>query len=152
MPDIQLNPTWKTTVQIGTAKTGDAWTYAPLCAGIENLDEALNVQTQQFFFLCGQGYAHNEVTGMAPTFSFTGKRVYGDAAQDYIDAMKYETADKRKTSIKLVVESAGKTVMTITCDATVTDIVTLGGGNAVSVQPFNCTIALNGKPVVEPAA
>lgn len=46
MEAIQLNPTWKTTVQIGTSRTDDAWTYAPLCAGIENLDEALNVQTQ----------------------------------------------------------------------------------------------------------
>ena len=152
MTDIQLNPTWKTTVQIGTAKVSDKWTYAPLCAGIENLDEALNEQTQQFFFLCGQGYAHNEVTGMAPTFTFTGKRVYGDAAQDYIDSIKYETADKRKTSVQLVVEHAGKTVMTVTCDATITNIVTLGGGNAINVQPFNCTLSLNGKPIVTPAA
>ena len=63
-------------------------TYSPLCGGIDNLTEALNEIVQQYFFLCDKGFARNHVTGMAPSYTMTGRRVIGDAAQDYIFSKK----------------------------------------------------------------
>ena len=134
-------------VSIGTGKDADTWTYAPLFAGIESFEESINGQNQQYFFMCGQGYAANEVTGLAPQYTVSGKRVYGDAAQDSICGLKYEVGKARKTSLKLVCPTAEGKTTTITCDVTILDISDMGGATTDNV-PFSCVIALDGKPEV----
>ena len=47
MPNI--NPVWKEKFYIGTSKTAEVWTYAPLCAGIESVTPTVNEQNQQQF-------------------------------------------------------------------------------------------------------
>lgn len=150
-----LQAVWKTKLSVDTTPTAAAPTYAVLCAGIENLDEAINEQTKQYFFMCGEGFAHNEVNGMAPTFTLTGRRIHGDVAQDYIDAQKYVPAEGRKTRIKLestYLDADGKTqkTTTITCAATMTSIHTIGGAT-IDNTLFNVTFSLNGKPEVASA-
>lgn len=101
-----------------------------------------NEQNQQFFFLCGEGFANNEVTGGAPELQITGRRIAGDTAQDYIAGKQFALGTDRNSSIKIIAE--GKQ---ITCDCSVGDVVTFGG-NTLDVNSFSCTIRFNGKPVV----
>lgn len=89
------------TASIGTALADTAWTYAELKAGIDNAAESLNEVVQQYQFLSGEGFAENHVNGMAPAWTFSGKRVFGDAAQDYIFSKKYSLGDDRKSSLKI---------------------------------------------------
>ena len=73
----ELNPVWENEIWIGTeATTADppAWTYKKLCKGIESVSFTPNEQNQQYFFLCGQGFAHNETTGAAPELQVSGRR------------------------------------------------------------------------------
>ena len=116
-----------------------------LCKGIKgmviNINE--NVVTEQY--LCGEGHAHNEVTGMAPQVQITGDRVEGDAAQDYIAGLQFELGSDRNSSVKITAE--GKV---ITCDCTIGAITTFGG-NTTDVNAFGCTIRFNGKPTVTTA-
>ena len=80
------------TASIGVSQGSDppgTWTYAELAEGFDNIAEALNEVVQQYFFLSDKGFAKNHVTGMAPAFTLTGKRVVGDQAQDYIFSKKY---------------------------------------------------------------
>lgn len=140
-----INPVWAEKISIGVSKTGDTWTYEPLCKGIEGFTPAVNEQNRQYFFMCGNGGADNEVTGIAPTYDVTGRRVHGDAAQDYIAGLKYKFGDDRKSSVKIECEGE-----TITCDCTILNIVD-HGGNSTDNEPFSCQIALNGLPTVTPA-
>ena len=141
-----FNPVWADSkIEIGvsaTTATPPVWTYARLCAGIKgivtNFNE--NVVTEQY--LCGEGFAHNEVTGMAPQIQITGDRVEGDTAQDYIAGLQFKLGSDRVTSVR--VTSGGKV---ITGEAAITDIVVIGG-NSAELKPFNCTIRFNGKPTV----
>lgn len=152
-----LEPVWNTTISIDTTPDEDQPTYAELCAGIENFDDAMNEQTQQYFFMCGKGWAHNEVTGAAPAITVTGKRVHGDAAQDWIAGQQYKLARDRYTRVKIVstftdpAVKAEKTV-TITCHATMTAINAAVLGSAKDNKGFSVTLSLNGKPEVETAA
>lgn len=152
-PANQLQAVWKVKLSIDTTPRSASPTYQELRAGIENIEEALNEQTKQYFFMDNEGFAHNEVNGMAPAFTLSGRRVHGDPAQDYIEDMKYLTEDGRKTSIQLISTykqgGAAKTT-TITCPVTVTAITTIGGATNDN-SPFNCTISLNGKPTVTAA-
>ena len=70
-----MDANWVNELYIGvSATTADppVWTYAKLCKGIEGMTFSENEQTQQSFCLCGEGFAHNEVTGAAPELTITG--------------------------------------------------------------------------------
>ena len=140
MPDI--NAVWADSLEIGVSQSQSTWTYAPLCAGIQQFPWSGNEQIQQYFFMCGEGYAHNEVTGMAPEIQVSGRRVVGDTAQDYIVGAQFALGSGRKTSVKYI--SGGKQYV---ADATICDVVCFGG-SSTDGAPFSCNIRLNGKPTV----
>lgn len=129
-------------IHIGTAESSGTWTYAKLCKGIESMEFAENEQNQQYFFLCGEGFAHNEVTGSAPELVIAGRRVVGDTAQDYVAGLQFKHGTERNSSVKIIAE--GKQII---CDCTI-GAITSFGGQALDVNAFGCTIRFNGKPTV----
>ena len=137
---MAFNPVWANQIEIGTTNTGGTWSYSKLCKGIENVTFNSNEQNQQYFFLCGEGFANNEVTGGAPELQISGRRIAGDAAQDYIVGKQFAVGPDRNSSIKITAE--GKV---ITCDCSIGDVVSFGGGT-LDVNAFSCTIRFNGKP------
>lgn len=127
MSVLNLFTLYNIEASIGTSQqpSGGTWTYAPLGAGLDNVSEALNEVVQQYFFLNDGGFARNHVTGMAPSFTFTGRRVMGDAAQEYIFGNKYKLDTNRASSFKLViVNNSGEapTTKTLTVDCTICNI------------------------------
>lgn len=150
MPSPNLNPEWVIKMSIGTSVSSNTWTYASLCAGIESISPSVNEQNQQAFYMCGNGGANNEVTGIAPEYAVSGHRVHGDAAQDYICGLRYKLGQDRKSSLKVEIYDHTTLVETIVADCTVTDIVDFGG-NATDLVPFSCTLRVNGIPTVTTA-
>ena len=141
-----MNANWANQIEIGTSESGGTWSYSKLCKGIESMEFNINEQNQQFFFLCGNGFAANEVTGAAPEIAISGRRIVGDAAQDYIAGKQFALGSNRKSSVKITAEGA-----VITCDCTIGDVKTFGGA-ATDVNVFSCTLRLNGTPTVTTAA
>ena len=141
-----MNANWVNEIYIGTSESGGAWSYAKLCKGIESMEFNENEQNQQYFFLCGQGFAHNETTGAAPELVVSGRRIVGDAAQDYIAGKQFALGTDRNTSVKIVAEGN-----VITCDATI-GAITSFGGSTLDVNAFGVTIRFNGKPTVTTTA
>lgn len=135
---------------IGISKTSDTWTYAQLGAGIENFSEALNEVIQQYQFMSGEGFAESEVTGMAPAYTFSGRRVFGDAAQDYIFGNKYNLGADRKSSFKLAY-SDGTGNVEITAPCTICNIVEFYGATTDN-SAISFEIRLDGKPTVTTGA
>lgn len=145
-----LNPEWVIKMFIGTEYATNAWTYAPLCAGIESISPSVNEQNQQAFYMCGNGGACNVVTGIAPEYDVSGHRVIGDAAQDYIAGLRYSLGQNRVSSLKVEIYDGTTLVETIVADCTITDIVDFGG-NATDIVPFSCKLRVNGIPTVTTA-
>jgi hypothetical protein len=143
-----MDAVWVNELYIGTEYTpgsGSAagtWTYSKLCKGIEGMTFNSNEQNQQYFFLCGNGFAHNEVTGGAPELQVTGRRIVGDAAQDYIVGKQFALGSDRNSSVKII--SGGKQII---CDCSIGDVVSFGG-QTLDVNSFGCTIRFNGAPTV----
>ena len=143
---------------IGTSKSGGAssqgtWTYAKLEKGLDNVSEALNEVVQQYFFLNDKGFARNHVTGMAPTFTFTGRRVQGDAAQDYIFGNKYKLDTNRVSSFQLkVTDKSGNApkVTTYTVDCTICNIQEYSGASTDD-SAISFEIRFNGAPTAATA-
>lgn len=146
-----LMPMYGITASIGTSKaSGGDWTYAPFGDGIDNLAEALNEIVQQYFFLTDNGFAKNHVTGMAPTFTATGRRVYGDAAQDYIFSQKYGLDAQRISSFKMEYEDKDGKTVTLVCPCTIANVQEFSGAttddSAISME-----IRFDGKPTITTA-
>ena len=144
-----FKPVWANKIQIGTSSdtsTPPVWTYSDLCKGIESMSFNSNEQNQQYFFLCGEGFANNEVTGGAPELQISGRRIAGDAAQDYIVGKQFALGTDRNSSVKITT-AEGKV---ITCDCSIGDVVSFGG-NTLDINSFGCTIRFNGKPTVTDA-
>ena len=141
-----MNANWVNKIEIGVSESSGTWTYATLCKGIESMEFNENEQNQQYFFLCGEGFAHNEVTGAAPELVISGRRVVGDTAQDYIAGKQFALGTDRNSSVKITAE--GKV---ITCDCSI-GAITSFGGQTLDVNAFGCTIRFNGKPAVTDAS
>ena len=144
----KVNPVYEDGFWIGTSATTASppvWTYAKLCAGVKAVNENSNEQNQQAYYLCGNGGAHNEITGMAPQYDFECDRIAGDTAQDHIAGLKYSFGEARKTSFKIV--EHGKQIV---ADATIGNIVTFGG-NAIELDKLNFSVFVNGIPTVTDA-
>ena len=141
----EIVPVYKYTAEIDITPQGAARTWAPLCAGFNNISEAMNETVQQYFFLCGQGHGVNYVTGMAPSMTFAGIRVVGDPAQDFMFAQKYSLMSKRDTHFRLTrtAENGAKSVLSANVTfANMSDV--SGGttdGSAISVE-----MRFNGAP------
>ena len=143
-----MDAVWVNELYIGTSATTatqPVWTYAKLCKGIEGMTFNSNEQNQQYFFLCGEGFAHNEVTGGAPELQITGRRIVGDTAQDYIVGKQFALGADRNSSVKII--SGGKQII---CDCSIGDVVSFGG-KTLDVNSFGCTIRFNGTPTVTDA-
>lgn len=143
-----MEANWKNKIEIGvSASTADppVWTYADLCGGIEGMEFNENEQNQQFFFMCGEGFAENVVTGAAPELVITGRRIPGNTAQDFIANKQFALGETRNTSVKIT--SGGKQITGMASVGAITSF----GGQTLDVNAFGCTIRFNGKPSVTDA-
>lgn len=134
------------TAQIGVSQSSSTWTYADLGEGIDNISEALNETVQQYFFLADGGFAKNHVTGMAPAFTLTGKRVFGDAAQDFIFGNKYKLDEDRQSSFKLSYNDGSATV-TLTVPCTICSIQEWSGATTDD-SSISFEIRFDGEPTI----
>ena len=141
----EIVPVYKYEAEIDITPQGPYRTWAPLCAGFNNISEAMNETVQQYFFLCGKGNAVNYVTGMAPSMTFAGVRVVGDAAQDYMFGQKYELMSARDTHFRLTKTAENGTKTTISANVTFANMSDVSGGttdgSAISVE-----MRFNGAP------
>lgn len=149
MPDNFLLVSHAIQAEIDITPNGPARTFVVFGNGIENFGEALNEVVQQYFFFADGGYARNYVTGMAPAYTCSGRRIIGDPAQDYIfnSARKYGLMVERNTNFRISVGQADGSISQIECPVTIANITDLGGattdGSAVSFE-----VRFNGKPML----
>ena len=141
----EIVPVYKYEAEIDITPEGPARTWAKLCAGFNNISEAMNETVQQYFFLCGKGHGVNYVTGMAPSMTFAGVRVIGDSAQDYIFGQKYELMSKRDTHFRLTRTAENGTKSIVSANVTFANLSDVSGGttdgSAISVE-----MRFNGAP------
>lgn len=143
----EVTPIYKYKMEIDTTPEGATRTWAPVCAGFENITEALNETIQQYFFLCGGGFAANYVTGMAPAFTLTGRRVVDDAAQNYIFGKKYDLMSSRNTHARLTRTDEAGTASVISMNVALANIQDISGATT-DASACSVEIRMNGQPYI----
>lgn len=147
MAHLAMQEVHSVKLSINTASTGASESWAELGAGIENMQEQLNEVVQQYKFMADEGYGRSRVTAMQPVWNISGRRIWGDAAQDYIFSKKYGLGADRETNAK-VEYVAGGNKYTITFDVTFANLQEIGGAtdenSAISME-----MHVAGKPNLE---
>lgn len=136
-------------VQINVSPSSTA-SYKVIGDGITNLSEALNEVKQQMYYLINKGFGQSEVTAMHPSITFTGHRLEGDDAQNFIFGLKYSLGSARKTDIKIKVfdpETPTTVFSNYSVGVTVTDIQELSGATE-NGSDISFTLEFNGAPEV----
>lgn len=130
---------------INTATSGAA-VYSALRAGIDNTQEQLNETVFQGKYMSDNGFSRSRITGMAPVWTFTGIRIFGDAAQDYIFARKYSLGASRETTAKITFTAYGY-AYEITFPCTIANVQEFSGA-ADAPSAISIEIHINGEPTV----
>ncbi|GAX06809.1 minor capsid protein [Secundilactobacillus pentosiphilus] len=120
--------------------------WAPLAAGINTVTPASSDTTDNTPYYDGDGFTDTDVTGKAITLAFSGNRVIGDPAQEFVSNHFLSIGANLKTLAKWV-NPQGQTIYS---NVTLTAIVPTGGAANVK-QTFSFTMSFNGKPFMEDA-
>lgn len=141
----ELAPIYSYKAEIDTTPSATSPTWAGLCAGIDNISEALNETIQQYFFLCGGGFAANYITGMAPAITLSGRRVVNDAAQNFIFGKKYDLMSARNTHMRLTrTDQAGEATV-ISANVTLANLQDISGATT-DASACSVEVRFNGQP------
>ncbi|WP_238595679.1 phage tail tube protein [Loigolactobacillus backii] len=119
----------------------EAAKWAEVSQGIMSVTPASNETDDTQSFWPDKGFSETDATGKRATFAFTGQRVVGDPAQDYIAARFLAIGDALRTLARWTDQNGNA----LTCNVTLTAIVPFGG-NANARQTFSFTLSYNGKP------
>lgn len=142
---------YELTLGLGITKNEDGtWNYAPLKAGIDNIAEAMNYVINKYQFMANEGWGSTRVTGAHPEYTLTGKRILGDAAQDYIFSLKHVLGDGRDSMLRLTFKdkSSGEVVeKEILQPVTIADMQEWSGATTDD-SAINIVLSCNGKPQI----
>ncbi len=116
-------------------------TYSRLAVGISSAVTSGNENLAQDNYLDGDGFGSTDVIGGQFTIAFSGHRVQGNAAQDYVAGLKLELGDERKTHLKYT-DKAGNVISGACTIANIEE----GGGDAGAKKDFSFEAHFNGKP------
>ena len=128
--EIDVNPS-------GTAS------YKRVGDGLTTATPANNESVDTKGYLDDDGGQTSNVTGFQYSISYSGDRIRGDDAQDYIFGKLFSMGEARRTNYRNTWEDG--TVITGTCVFTE---ITPPGGDANAVQACGFTIRYDGKPTL----
>lgn len=131
---------------------GSTPTLVEIC-GIESVDLPISYEVQNGFFTCDNGWGYSDRTGAQITGTLEGKRVLGDAGQEYVIGLQYDLTQDAKTTIKITypLSDTGSTAATLEIPATITNIQDIGGATT-ELSVFSMEFMSDGEPTYTPEA
>lgn len=126
--------------EIDITPQGASRTWKRVGKGLTGCDPSYNEETDQSNYLDQNGFKETKVIAKQNTFAFSGHRVIGDAAQDYIFSLSDELGDNLTTYFR-VTDADGNVKYGPCTLANIDD----GGGEAGSKVEISFEIHFNGK-------
>ena len=128
-------------IEIGTAKTGETWTYAEI-ADMESANITVDTGVEEWNSIKGGGWRNALATAKALSMSMSGKRCLGDVGNDYVAGMWNKNGQACNSSCKITLPNDDTLVFD--CVVQVTSFL---GSDATAVAPLEFELLSNGEPV-----
>ena len=146
--NLKLNYEYTMQIMTSVETASGTGTFSPLAKGFDNITEAMNEVVSQFSFLSDEGWGSSYVTGAQPTYTLTGYRVTGDAAQDFIfgNDVLYGFGKARETTMIITSPDGTHIEVPVTLAG-----ISRSGGAANAPTAISVTIHFRGKPKITTA-
>jgi hypothetical protein len=93
-----------------------------------------------------EGWGDAMMTSKKLSFSFTGKRTYGDPGNDYVAGLAWKSGNDVVTKFEWELPSGAK--VTFNC---IVNVTTPGGGDSTAIDGLEFEVLCKGKPTFVPA-
>lgn len=127
-----------------SGRSGEADT---IIRGLENFAPSINANTETWTPMDEGGWERNQVTGKGLSLSFSGKRQYGDAGNDYVASLMIGTGVTVQSKFKWEMPSGA----TLEGDCVI-NVTTPAGGDSTNIDSLEFEILSDGKPTFTAAA
>lgn len=114
---------------------------------LETFSPSIDGNTEEWTPMDTAGWVRRAVTGKGLTFSFSGKRNYGDPGNDYIGSLLLGTGQDVESKFEWEFPSGAK--LTMDC---VINLTTPAGGDSTNMDTLEFELLSDGLPVFTPAA
>lgn len=110
-------------------------------ADLTTFKVAVEGKNEEWYPLDQEGWARSAVTGKKMTISFSGKRNYGDAGNDYIASMMTKTGKDCETTFEWTLPDGSK----LTGDCVI-NLTSPAGGDSTAIDALEFELIFDGKP------
>lgn len=110
-------------------------------AELENFAPSIEGGVEEWNSMTAEGWGDAMMTSKKLSFSFSGKRAYGDAGNDYIAGLAWKSGNDVVTKFEWEFPSGAK--VTFDC---IVNVTTPGGGDSTAVEALEFEILCKGKP------
>lgn len=113
---------------------------------LETFSPSIDANTEEWTPMDQEGWVRRAVTGKGLTFSFSGKRNYGDPGNDFVAGLLLATGQGVESKFEWEMPSGAKLEMDC-----IINLTTPGGGDSTNIDGLEFEILSDGLPVFEPA-
>lgn len=113
---------------------------------LENFSPSIDGNTEEWTPMDTEGWVRRAVTGKGLTFSFSGKRHYGDPGNDYIASLAYATGQDCESQLEWTLPNGD--VLKMDC---IINVTTPAGGDSTNIDTLEFELLSDGYPVFIPA-
>lgn len=147
MPDVaKTYPVFNNKFKIGTAGLDSATEAMVTIANLENFAPSIEGGVEEWNPMEAEGWGDAMMTSKKLSFSFSGKRTYGDPGNDYVAGLAWKSGNDVVTKFEWELPSGAK--VTFNC---IVNVTTPGGGDSTALDGLEFEVLCKGKPVFTPA-
>lgn len=140
-------PVYDNEFEIGTAGLGSTDGQMAAIANLENFAPAIDGGMEEWNAMEHGGWGDAMMTSKKLSFSFKGKRTYGDPGNDYVAALAWKSGNDVVTRFRWRLPSGAK--VEFNC---VVNVTTPGGGDSTAIEGLEFEVKCKGKPSFTPAS
>lgn len=140
-------PVHKNKFKVNTAGRSGATASMVTIADLTTFKVSVEGKNEEWYPLDQEGWARNAVTGKKMMISFSGKRNYGDAGNDYVAGMMTKTGKDCETTFEWDLPDGSK----LTGDCVI-NLTSPAGGDSTAIDSLEFELLFDGKPTYTPKA
>lgn len=134
-------PVFDNKFKIGTKGTSSADEDMTMIANIENFAPSIDGGLEEWNPMESEGWGDVMMTSKKLSFSFSGKRTYGDVGNDYVASLAWKTGNDVVSMFEWEFPSGAK--VTFNC---IVNVTTPSGGDSTGLDALEFDIMCKGKP------
>ena len=139
-------PVFKNTFKIGSKGLTSTTTDMVIIANLENFAPSIEGGVEEWNPMEAEGWGDAMMTAKKLSFSFSGKRTYGDTGNDYVAGLAWLSGNDVVTKFEWTLPSGAK--VAFNC---IVNVKTPGGGDSTALDALEFDVLCKGKPTFTPA-